>query len=340
MSEIFSQVIKILQSEVTGIESLGGLGIGLSEEAAAIIAPEFVIPALLAFGVMKGISSASVNKIKKLQDQANQRADRNPDKLDILTKSRAQRTGSLLGKHVRGRLEAGGGFGLKDPPQRARHPTSDGSEDVRPPIQAGPARPIRPVDPRPLPPPADGGPVPFRPAGTRHQIRKRQRFREPLFPEMEAEEAGDGGELGDLEQRGEDFLREEKKERAQDTASSEQSSRAGTAAGVAAGVAAAGVAAAAIIKDRLKAGDARETANINKDLPQADRQQDINNIVRDSLIPRTGFQDASQQLSAETIKPNPIFQLPDDSQSSNSVELVRLTNANYNFQNNLFNTKF
>lgn len=171
MSEIFNQVVRILQKEV-GFESLEALGIDVVEQAGAIVAPEVVIPALLAFGIAEGLSSGSIQKIKDLHAEAK----RNAVPVDKLTKSRAELVGSKLGQHVRGRLEAGGGFMLKDPGIRARQPVIDDGGPIRPAPVTGRGIPAR--TPAPIP-----TPMPVRvPTGREHQIRKRQRYKLPPPP--------------------------------------------------------------------------------------------------------------------------------------------------------------
>jgi hypothetical protein len=67
-----------------------------------------------------------------------------------------------------------------------------------------------------------------------------------------------------------------------------------------------------------------------------DNKQQVANIINRNLNPtrRVG-----QQL-AQTKVPMRIFKLPPDTESYSYVELVRQANANYNFNNNLFNTGF
>jgi hypothetical protein len=69
---------------------------------------------------------------------------------------------------------------------------------------------------------------------------------------------------------------------------------------------------------------------------ETNQKQNIANIINRGFNPT---QQIGQQL-AQTKVPMRIFHLPPDTESYSYVELVRQANANYNFNNNLFNTGF
>lgn len=89
------------------------------------------------------------------------------------------------------------------------------------------------------------------------------------------------------------------------------------------------------IVDKLK-GDKLKGDKKRKRVGFGDIRQDkIDTIVSNILKPQLG-----RQIAKTTIKAPDIYELPDDSVSYSYVDLVRIANANYEFSNNIFNTKF
>ena len=76
-----------------------------------------------------------------------------------------------------------------------------------------------------------------------------------------------------------------------------------------------------------------------KDKPSEKEQQDkqIADILNGIVNPR---QQGRRPLDAQSIGAPSIFKLPPDTESYSYVDLVRHANANYQYNNNLFNTKF